>query len=122
MFGMCNVVKEFCLEEYGSFILFFNGVKIINCKINEDIFSSILFFEIVYNLFEISKIEDVWIYIYMGDDIVMEENNFYIEIEGDIIGMLIVVVDDFKVVVKEFVVKVLMNKEVECFVEVEKKF
>ncbi|CEX92611.1 HAD superfamily hydrolase [Streptococcus pneumoniae] len=57
----------------------------------------------------------------MGDDIVTEENNPYTEIEGDITGMPIVVVDDFKAAVKEPVVKVLMNKEAERLVEVEKK-
>lgn len=120
-FGMRNVAKELRLEEYGSFILSFNGAKIINCKTNEEIFSSTLSPEIVHNLFEISKTEDVWIHTYIGDDIVTEENNPYTEIEGDITGMPIVVVDDFKAAVKEPVVKVLMNKEAERLVEVEKK-
>ncbi|EEM45013.1 Cof-type HAD-IIB family hydrolase [Bacillus cereus group sp. MYBK163-2] len=120
-FGMRNVAKELRLEEYGSFILSFNGAKIINCKTNEEIFSSTLSPEIVHNLFEISQTEDVWIHTYMGDDIVTEENNPYTEIEGDITGMPIVVVDDFKDAVKEPVVKVLMNKEAERLVEVEKK-
>lgn len=120
-FGMRNVAKELRLEEYGSFILSFNGAKIINCKTNEEIFSSTLSPEIVHNLFEISKTEDVWIHTYIGDDIVTEENNPYTEIEGDITGMPIVVVDDFKAAVTEPVVKVLMNKEAERLVEVEKK-
>ncbi|MES5863789.1 Cof-type HAD-IIB family hydrolase [Bacillus cereus group sp. RP32] len=120
-FGMRNVAKELRLEEYGSFILSFNGAKIINCKTSEEIFSSTLSPEIVHNLFEISKTEDVWIHTYIGDDIVTEENNPYTEIEGDITGMPIVVVDDFKNAVKEPVVKVLMNKEAERLVVVEKK-
>lgn len=120
-FGMRNVAKELRLEEYGSFILSFNGAKIINCKTSEEIFSSTLSPEIVHNLFEISKTEDVWIHTYIGDDIVTEENNPYTEIEGDITGMSIVVVDDFKNAVKEPVVKVLMNKEAERLVVVEKK-
>lgn len=120
-FGMRNVAKELRLEEYGSFILSFNGAKIINCKTNEEIFSSTLSPEIVHNLFEISKTEDVWIHTYIGDDIVTEENNPYTEIEGDITGMPIVVVDDFKAAVTEPVVKILMNKEAERLVEVEKK-
>ncbi|MGQ0518281.1 HAD hydrolase family protein, partial [Bacillus sp. D-CC] len=62
-FGMRNVAKELRLEEYGSFILSFNGAKIINCKTNEEIFST-LSPEIVHNLFEISKTEDVWIHTY----------------------------------------------------------
>ena len=106
-FGMRNVAEEWR--------------KIINCKTNEEIFSSTLSPEIVHNLFEISKTEDVWIHTYIGDDIVTEENNPYTEIEGDITGMPIVVVDDFKAAVKEPVVKVLMNKEAERLVEVEKK-
>ncbi|MDM5196395.1 Cof-type HAD-IIB family hydrolase [Bacillus hominis] len=120
-FGMRNVAKELRLEEYGSFILSFNGAKIINCKTNEEIFSSTLSPEIVHNLFEISKTEGVWIHTYIGDDIITEENNPYTEIEGDITGMPIVVVDDFKAAVTEPVVKVLMNKEAERLVEVEKK-
>ncbi|HDR7623019.1 HAD family phosphatase [Bacillus cereus group sp. N28] len=120
-FGMRNVAKELLLEEYGSFILSFNGAKIINCKTNEEIFSSTLSPEIVHNLFEISKTEDIWIHTYIGDDIVTEENNPYTEIEGEITGMPIIEVDDFKAAVKEPVVKVLMNKEAERLVEVEKK-
>lgn len=120
-FGMRNVAKELLLEEYGSFILSFNGAKIINCKTNEEIFSSTLSPEIVHNLFEISKTEDVWIHTYIGDDIVTEENNPYTKIEGEITGMPIIEVDDFKTAVKEPVVKVLMNKEAERLVEVEKK-
>ncbi|EJS16652.1 cof-like hydrolase [Bacillus cereus VDM062] len=120
-FGMRNVAKELLLEEYGSFILSFNGAKIINCKTNEEIFSSTLSPEIVNNLFEISKTEDIWIHTYIGDDIVTEENNPYTEIEGEITGMPIIEVDDFKAAVKEPVVKVLMNKEAERLVEVEKK-
>lgn len=120
-FGMRNVAKELRLEEYGSFILSFNGAKIINCKTNEEIFSSTLSPEIVHNLFEISKTEDVWIHTYIGDDIVTEENNPYTKIEGEITGMPIIEVADFKTAVKEPVVKVLMNKEAERLVEVEKK-
>ena len=48
------------------------------------------------SLFEISKTEDVWIHTYIGDEIVTEENNPYTEIEGEITGMPIIVVDDFK--------------------------
>ena len=95
--------------------------KLLTVKQTKKSFSSTLSPEIVHNLFEISKTEDVWIHTYIGDDIVTEENNPYTEIEGDITGMPIVVVDDFKAAVKEPVVKVLMNKEAERLVEVEKK-
>ena len=56
-FGMRNVAKELRLEEYGSFILSFNGAKIINCKTNEEIFSSTLSPEIVHNLLKLVKLK-----------------------------------------------------------------
>ncbi|PEI97250.1 Cof-type HAD-IIB family hydrolase [Bacillus pseudomycoides] len=120
-FGMRHIAKELRLEEYGSFILSFNGAKIINCKTDKELFSSTLSPEIVHSLYEISKTEDVWIHTYIGDDIVTEENNPYTEIEGQLTGMPIIQVDSFTAAVQEPVVKVLMNKEAERLVEVEKK-
>ncbi len=86
-FGMRNVAKELRLEDMAVSFYLLMVQKIINCKTNEEIFSSTLSPEIVHNLFEISQTEDVWIHTYMGDDIVTEENNPYTEIEGDITGM-----------------------------------
>ncbi|WP_459502853.1 Cof-type HAD-IIB family hydrolase [Bacillus sp. C1] len=120
-FGMRHIAKELRLEEYGSFILSFNGAKIINCETDEELFSSTLSPEIVHNLYEISKRENVWIHTYIGDDIVTEENNPYTEIEGQLTGMPIIQVDNFTAAVQKPVVKVLMNKEAERLIEVEQK-
>ncbi|MDR4190927.1 Cof-type HAD-IIB family hydrolase, partial [Bacillus pseudomycoides] len=72
--------------------------------------------------YEFSKEEDAWIHTYRGDDIIAEENNPYTEIEGTLTGMSIIVVNSFITALQEPVVKVLMNKEAERIVEVEKKF
>ncbi|MGG2063341.1 Cof-type HAD-IIB family hydrolase [Bacillus sp. S14(2024)] len=120
-FAMWAVAKELNLEEYGSFILSFNGAKIINCKTNKELFSSTLSPEIVHNLYKTSQNEDVWIHTYIGDDIVTEENNEYTEVEAHITGMPIIEVDSFVDAVKEPVVKVLMMEAPERLVEVEKK-
>lgn len=72
-FAMRAIAKELQLEEYGSFILSFNGAKIINCKTDEELFSSTLSPEIVHSLYDISKEENVWIHTYIGDDIITEK-------------------------------------------------
>lgn len=120
-FAMRTIAKELHLEEYGSFILSFNGAKIINCKTDEESFSSTLSPEIVHSLYDISKKENVWIHTYIGDDIITEKNNSYTEIEGQITGMPIVEVNNLKEAVKQPVVKVLMVENPEHLQMVESK-
>ncbi|CAM4155730.1 haloacid dehalogenase [Bacillus luti] len=120
-FAMRAIAKELHLEEYGSFILSFNGAKIINCKTDEELFSSTLSPEIVHSLYDISKDENVWIHTYIGDNIITEENNSYTEIEGQITGMPIVEVNNLKESVQQPVVKVLMVENPEHLQAVEAK-
>ncbi|HFK1529286.1 MULTISPECIES: Cof-type HAD-IIB family hydrolase [Bacillus] len=120
-FAMRTIAKELHLEEYGSFILSFNGAKIINCKTDEELFSSTLPPEIVHSLYDISKEENVWIHTYIGDDIITEKNNSYTEIEGQITGMPIVEVNNLKESVQQPVVKVLMVENPEHLQTVEAK-
>lgn len=120
-FGMVDIAKELELEKYGSFILSFNGAKIINCQTGEELFSSTLPVETVQALYEISKAEDVWIHTYMGNDIITEENNEYTEIEREITGMRIVEVESFVQTVQEPVVKTLMVGHPDRLVSLEKK-
>ncbi|MFQ6337000.1 Cof-type HAD-IIB family hydrolase [Bacillus sp. AF62] len=120
-FAMRTIAKELHLEEYGSFILSFNGAKIINCKTDEELFSSTLSPEIVHSLYDISEEENVWIHTYIGDDIITEKNNSYTEIEGQITGMPIVEVNNLKEAVQQPVVKVLMVENPEHLQIVESK-
>ncbi|MDM5191017.1 Cof-type HAD-IIB family hydrolase [Bacillus sp. DX4.1] len=120
-FAMRHIAKELRLEDFGSFILSFNGAKIINCKTDEELFSSTLSPEIVHNLYKISLDENVGIHTYIGDDIITEANNQYTEIEATITGMPIIEVDSFTNAVQGPVVKVLMVEDPEHLVKVEEK-
>lgn len=120
-YAMHHIAEELRLEEYGSFILSFNGAKIINCKTNEELFSSTLSPKTVSRLYDISRQEDVWMHTYVGDLIITEANNQYTEIEGDITGMQITEVYSLPEAVTEPVVKVLMMEDPERLVVVEKK-
>ncbi|MWV42449.1 Cof-type HAD-IIB family hydrolase [Paenibacillus sp. HJL G12] len=120
-FGMKEIAKELELEKFGSFILSFNGAKIINCRTGEEIFSSTLSVDTVQQLFEISQREKLSMLTYLGDHIVTEDRNEYTDIESGLTGMSIREVDSFVQAVQEPVVKVLMVDAPEKVVEAEKK-
>ncbi|WP_045523325.1 Cof-type HAD-IIB family hydrolase [Neobacillus niacini] len=119
--AMLPIADELCLKEYGSFILSFNGGKIIDCQTGDEWFSSTLPIETVHHLYEISRRENVWIHTYVGETIITEEPNQYTDIEGELTKLEIKVVDSFIDAVTEPVVKVLMLKEPSILAKVEKK-
>ncbi|RAP21097.1 hypothetical protein C2W64_03625 [Brevibacillus laterosporus] len=120
-FAMIHIAEELELEKYGSFILSFNGAKIINYKTKEELFSSTLPVETVHGLYDISKKEDVSILTYDGDDIVAETITAYTQKESEITGMHIKEVDSFNQAITRPVVKVLMVDEPTKLAIVEKK-
>lgn len=120
-YAMRGVAKELHLEEYGSFLLSFNGAKITNCKTNEELFSSTLSPETVHRLYDISKRENVWILTYVGDSIITDEVCMHTETEHRITGLPISEVASFKEAVTEPVVKILMLEDPERLAVVEKK-
>jgi Cof subfamily protein (haloacid dehalogenase superfamily) len=120
-YGMRWVAKELKLDQYGSYILSFNGSKIIDCKTNEEKYSRTLSAETVHRLYDLSKREGVGILTYADDAIVVEEPSEFASIESELTGLPVKVVPNFKEAIKEPVVKALMLKEADRLVEVEKK-
>jgi Cof subfamily protein (haloacid dehalogenase superfamily) len=120
-YGMNQVAKELNLEEYGSFILSFNGAKIINMQTKEEHFSSTLPPEMVHRLYELSQTEGVGIHTYVGDWIITENEHPFTLKEGEITGLPIKKVDSFIEAVSEPVVKVLMVEDPEKLIKVEEK-
>jgi Cof subfamily protein (haloacid dehalogenase superfamily) len=120
-FGMRWVAKELKLEQYGSYILSFNGSKIIDCKTNEEKYSRTLSAETVHRLYDLSRREEVGILTYADDAIVVEEPSEFASIESELTGLPVKVVPNFKEAIQEPVVKALMLKEAGRLVDVEKK-
>jgi Cof subfamily protein (haloacid dehalogenase superfamily) len=120
-YGMKHIAEELSLAEYGSYILSFNGGKIINCQTDEEIFSSTLTPQAVHKLYEISRREGVYIHTYVGDEIITEDENPYTTIEGNLTGLPIKVAEKFVDAVTEPVVKALMVDEPEKLKAVETK-
>ncbi|WP_273835964.1 Cof-type HAD-IIB family hydrolase [Guptibacillus sedimenti] len=120
-FGMVSYAEELRLADYESYILSFNGGKIINCHSKKDFFSQTLSVEAVQRLHEISLRENVYIHTYVEDEIITTEENPYTTIESELTGLPITVVDSFIDRVTEPVVKVLMVGEPEHLKKVETK-
>ncbi|WP_010176051.1 Cof-type HAD-IIB family hydrolase [Bacillus coahuilensis] len=120
-YGMRSIAKELLLHQYGSYILSFNGGKIIHCESEEELFSSTLSVETVEKLYHISKEEGIHIHTYMGDEIITESMNEFTDIEGELTGMNIREVKSFVSSVNEPVVKLLMMTNPEELKVIEKK-
>ncbi|MGG0755806.1 Cof-type HAD-IIB family hydrolase [Brevibacillus laterosporus] len=120
-YAMTHIAEELELEKYGSFILSFNGAKIINWKTKEELFSSTLPVETVHELYDISKKEQVGILSYDGDDIVAETVTAYTKKESEITGMNIKEVESFTQAITRPVVKLLMVDDPTKLAIVEKK-
>ena len=120
-FGMKPIAAELSLAEFESYILSFNGGKIINCRTNEDLFSSTLSVQAVQKLYELSRREEVFIHTYVGDEIITEDDNPFTMIESELTNLPIKIVDKFIDGVPEPVVKVLMVGDPDHLKEVETK-
>lgn len=120
-YGMRHIAQELNLGQYGSFILSFNGGKIINCSSEEEMFSSTLSPKAVQQLYELSVREEVYIHTYIGDEIITQDENPYTDIEAKLTGLPIKIVPIFVNEVNEPVVKCLMVGPPEQLKAVEKK-
>ncbi|WP_162927669.1 Cof-type HAD-IIB family hydrolase [Bacillus sp. Y1] len=118
-FGMVSIAKDLQLDQYGSYILSFNGSKIINAKTNEEIFNSTISSDMAHRLYDLSKREGVAILSYKDESIVIEEPNEYADIEATITGLPMQIVDQFKATITEPVVKAMMLAHPDILVNVE---
>jgi Cof subfamily protein (haloacid dehalogenase superfamily) len=118
-FGMVSIAKDLQLDHYGSYILSYNGSKIINATSNEEIFNSTISSEMAHRLYDLSRREGVSILSYKDESIVIEEPNEYADIEATITGLPLQIVDQFKEHITEPVVKAMMLAHPDVLVNVE---
>ena len=112
-YAMKRYALELGLDKYNSHLISFNGANIVECTTENVIFKQSLSMENAHKLYDISKKYNLFIHTYLGDIIVTEENNEYTEIEKEITGMEINIVDNFVKAVNSDVIKVLMLEEPE---------
>ena len=86
--GIVPIARELKLEQYGGYILAFNGSRIMNCTTGEVLFNQTLKMEEVTKLHELTVKYGMNILTYEGDTIYTENgDDEYAKIEQKITGM-----------------------------------
>ncbi len=121
--GVLPLAEELRLQDYGSYILSYNGAKIINCKTKEAVCNETLPGWIIKEVYEEALAQDVGIITY-EDDAIIAGNGIdkYIEIEAGINKLPIKEVSDFVEYVDFDVNKCLLTGYDEHMARVERNF
>lgn len=118
--GIVPLAEELELQEYGGYILAFNGSRIVNCRTQEVMYNQTLSFDIVRELRELSHKYKVNMMTYEGKNIYTEDaQDSYTHIEQRITKMDLVEVEDVSKVLTEAPNKCLMTGEPEYLAKVE---
>lgn len=120
--GIMPVAKELQMEEFGGFVLSFNGAKVINCKTMEVIFQNTVPSELIPEIYLAAVEAKVGIITYDDNSIITaSEIDEYMEKESNINHMPIKVVDDFVAYIDYPINKCLMTGEPDYLAKVEKR-
>lgn len=94
--GVVSLAEQLHLGDYGSYILSYNGAKIINCSTGQAIYNKVLPDNIAQTVYDIACAYDVDLITYTDKEILSGiQPNKYTELESRINNMPIVRVDDF---------------------------
>lgn len=109
--GVLPLARQLRLDEYGSYILSFNGGRITDCKSGQTIYEKLLPEDVAQPLFYIvKKYSKIDIVAYTPDTLISGiQPNSYTELESGINHMPIVQVDDFPAHVPEESNKILVT-------------
>lgn len=118
--GITPLAEELRLKDFGSYILAYNGARIINCATGESVFNKILPANVIPTVLEIAKNYDVDLVTYSDNEIISGiHSNQYTEIESRITGLPIHEVSDFVSYVDFPANKLLIPGEPTLLVELE---
>ena len=121
-YGIMPVAKQLELEEYGGYILSFNGGRIINAQTGEVIYQKTLPADMPALLYDMSREYKTNIMTYLEETVITpKKDDQYVELESRINKMEVREVEDFKSFVNFPVTKCLMVEDGEYLAEVEKK-
>ncbi|SFR84104.1 Cof-type HAD-IIB family hydrolase [Anaeromicropila populeti] len=119
--GILNLAKMLKLDEYGGFILAYNGAKVLDCKSGKTIYEKTLPMELLPELFEAAKEYKVGMLTYDTEGVIGFHVDEYIELEGRINHLSVKSVDNLISHVDSPVNKCIMTGDGMYLAEVEKK-
>lgn len=121
-YGVWPVAKELKLDEYGGYILSFNGGNMINCKTREVIYQKKLRDKLPAILARFAKEQGVAILTYEGEQIITETPaDIYVQKEAFVNRMPVKQVEDFAAYVDFPVTKCLIVGDGDYMVTVEQR-
>lgn len=120
--GILPLAKQLKLDQFGSYILSFNGAKIINCKTNEIIYQNVLPRHLIKDLYQAALKYNVGIISYEDEGVVSGTPiDTYIDKEATLNHIPVKEVDNFVEYITFDVNKCLMTGEGNYLATVEQK-
>lgn len=120
--GIRKTAEKIRLDEFGGYIVSYNGACISNCRTGEIVYNINLPDGIVQDIYEFSKQEKTGIMTYHDNDIIAENDaDQYIQIDAKGCGISIHVVEDFGKEVTYPVNKCLLTGDPDYMEGVEKR-
>lgn len=121
-YGIMPIAKQLRLEEFGGFILSFNGGVILDCKSSEKIYSSLLPDHLIRPLYEESRAEGCTILSYDNELIITENaSDKYVAHESFLNKMEVREVESFLGAIHEPLPKCLAVGEPERVIALEER-
>ena len=119
--GITPLAEELHLKDYGSYILSFNGARIIDCRTGESIYNKTVPNNVIPEIYEMVKDYDVDLVTYTDTEILSGiKPNQYTEIESRICNLDIVSVNNFAEAIDFPVNKLLIPGDPSLTVQLEK--
>jgi len=109
--AMMQYARELNLEQFGSFIISFNGAIITDVRNNKTIFEQSLTKEQIHDLHDFSKNHKLHIITYKNNHIITDSESQYIDVERALTGMRIKKVPCFKTEIDQAAVKCILLQE-----------
>lgn len=120
--GVKWIADALKLEQYGGYVLCFNGARIVNVKTNEIVFQQCFPKECIAPLYEYAKAHGMGLVTYEGDKVITGTRiDKYMEFEAGLNYMQLTEVDDFVAYVDFDVNKCLFTAEEEQAPELERE-
>ena len=120
--GMMSLSNELQLDEFGGFVLSYNGGRITNMKTGEVLHEVFLTPAEAHEIYALAKENGVNIMAYDGNDIITEDDDEYVRLEADINGMPLRKTTDFCTDVVNNTIKTLTTGTPEKIAEVEQSY
>lgn len=120
--GMSEIAKALRLEEFGGYVLSYNGGRITNMKTKEIIHEAFLTPEEAHEIYDLAKANNVNIMAYDDMDIITEADDEYSQLESNINTMPLKLTNDFKKSVVKNTIKTLTTGKPTILAEIEQHY